>query len=202
LLSQVVRNDMVVMDVGANVGLYTGLFSKLVGPMGRVIAVEPNALNWIALQTAMSRNGWSNVESYRCALHDRRDSLLLVDNPCNSGNHAISMCPSKGSRGVATVEARSLDEVVNGRRVDFIKIDVQGWEFKVLQGARETLAKDHPLTLLVELWPYGLHRNGVKANDIINLLKRFSFRLVDPWTGKPFVAAPSTGYTDVLAVRN
>jgi FkbM family methyltransferase len=194
---------MTVVDAGANVGLYTGLFSRLVGSAGKVISVEPDLDNFAALRAAVEANRWANVECYACALHNKQESLLLLRDPCNSGNHALARRPPLHNAGVLkAVEGRSLDELIGERRVDFIKIDVQGWELRVLQGAEQIMASGAPLSLLVELWPQGLRRNGSSAGEVLELLESFSFRLLDPTNGRPFRAPPTRGYQDVLAIRH
>jgi FkbM family methyltransferase len=203
VVSSIVGKNMTVVDAGANIGLYTGLLSSLVGSAGKVISVEPDPDNCAALRAAVEANRWANVECHCCALHDKQDSLLLVRDPCNSGNHALAngpLLPEAGS--LNTVEGRSLDEVVGERLVDFVKIDVQGWELRVLQGAQKILASGAPLSLLVELWPQGLQRNGSSAQEVLELLESFSFRLLDPADGCLIKAPPTHGYQDVLAVRH
>jgi FkbM family methyltransferase len=203
VVSSNVRKNMTVVDAGANIGLYTGLLSRLVGSGGKVISVEPDPDNFAALRAAVEANRWANVESYDCALHNKQDSLLLIRDPCNSGNHALANRPLLPDAGAhKAFEGRSLDDVVGKRHVDFIKIDVQGWELSVLQGAQKIMSSGAPLSLLVELWPQGLQRNGSSASEVLELLESFSFRLVDPTDGRPFGAPPTSGYHDILAVRH
>jgi len=201
--NRVVQPDMTVVDAGANIGLYTGLLSRIVGPGGHVIAVEPDRDNFTSLLAGVEANRWTNVECYECALNDKHETLMLSKDPCNSGNHALAKHQQPpNSSNSARVRGRSLDELVDGRRVDFIKIDVQGWELHVLQGAREILGSGEPLSLLVELWPAGLRRNGSTPDDIIELLRSLSFQLQDPRSGRPFTTPATSGYQDVLAVRH
>lgn len=201
-LNSLIKKDMTVVDVGANIGLYTGLFSYLVGPVGKVISVEPDPDNFLALLTAAETNRWANVECHACALHDKQDSLLLLRDPCNSGNHVPAYRPQiRLAENLQKIEGRRLDKLVSGQKVDFIKIDVQGWELRVLQGAQQIIASKEPLSLLVELWPKGLRRNGSSADEVLEYLRNYSFRLIDPKDGLSFKAAPTHGYKDVLAFR-
>lgn len=99
------------------------------------------------------------------------------------------------------VNVARLDELFEGRKIDFIKIDVQGWEASVLRGAEKMLKEKSPLSVLVEVWPQGLQRNGSSVDEVLEFLKSFSFRLIDPKEGLPFKATPTHGYQDVLAIR-
>jgi len=203
IANRVVQRDMTVVDAGANIGLYTGLLSRIVGPGGHVIAIEPDRDNFTSLLAGVEANRWTNVECHECALNDKQEDLILAKDPCNSGNHRLATHQgSPRSGNSTTVRGRSLDDLVDGRRVGFIKIDVQGWELRVLQGARETLGSGEPLSMLVELWPAGLRRNGSTADDIIEFLRSLSFQLQDPGSGRPFTTPAASGYQDVLAVRH
>lgn len=202
-VSSHIQRNMTVVDVGANIGLYTGLFSRLVGPTGKVISFEPDPCNFAALCAAVEANRLANVEIYDCALHNKQESLLLLRDPCNSGNHSLANRPLlPGATAAKAVEGRTLDEAVGERSVDFVKIDVQGWELHVLQGANKIMARGAPLSLLIELWPQGLERNGSSAEKVLELLESFSFHLLDPTDGRPLKTTPTRGYQDVLAVRN
>ncbi len=201
IMSRLVAPGMCVVDAGANVGLYTGVFSGLVGPGGKVISIEPEAANWRALTNSIRGNEWLNVEPHNCALDESSGSLVLVNDPWNSGNHSVKRPVDSQLGEPATIQARTIDEIAGGRRVDFIKMDVQGWELQALKGARNTLAANEELSVLLELWPEGLRRNGVCVGDILAFLQEFSFRFVEPANGEPFVCSDFGGYRDVLAVR-
>jgi FkbM family methyltransferase len=195
-----VREGMTVLDVGANVGVYTSLLSRIVGPHGHVLALEPDPDNWRALQKASTANGWQNVELHQTAAADRKGQMSFARSSFNSGNHSLQSDPSRP--GAEVVNVIRLDELLEGRKINFIKIDVQGWEASVLRGAEKVLREKSPLSMLVELWPQGLQRNGSSAGEVLELLESFSFRLLDPADGRPFGAPPTRGYQDVLAVRH
>lgn len=197
-----IKKNMNVIDVGANIGLYTGLFSRLVGPAGKVISIEPDPDNFAALLAAAEANRWANVELHACALHDKQGSLYLARDPCNSGNHVLSESPQmRVTANLKEVKGRRLDELVGCQKVDFIKIDVQGWELLVLKGAQNIIASGAPLQLLVELWPAGLRRSGNTPENLFKFLRDHGFSLFETRSGVPVTKTPQTGYKNVLAIR-
>lgn len=89
LIRAQVREGMTVVDVGANVGVYTSLLSRIVGPQGHVLALEPDQDNWRALQKASAENGWQNVELHQTAAADRKGQMSFTRSSFNSGNHSL-----------------------------------------------------------------------------------------------------------------
>jgi FkbM family methyltransferase len=165
-----VSQGMTVVDVGANVGVYTSLFAQLVGSSGRVIALEPAPDNWRALNKALTTNRWNNVEIYQVAAAEESGRMHFERSSYNSGNNAL--CLESSRDGTESVEVVRLDDLLAGRRVDFIKIDVQGWEAAVLRGGEQTLQRNRPLRLRTEVWPAGLSRAGSSPDEVAELLER------------------------------
>lgn len=198
-LAEWIRPGMRVVDVGANIGLYGGLFSRLVGPEGQVVCVEPVDANQESLCRSAARNEWHNVEIHHCALAAESGYARLVCDPLNSGNNCIEPL-AVASLGASPL--RTLDDIVAGRRVDFLKIDVQGWEAAVLQGGKNTLRKNRPMRVFLEIWPRGLRKAGSNEKEIFDLLKSAGFRIEYPagWNGTSDISA--SGYYDITAVAD
>jgi FkbM family methyltransferase len=185
-----------VVDVGANVGLYTWLASRCVGPQGKVIALEPSLSNWQALSRAKQVNGWSNVEIHRVAAADRSGHMYLEQSSYNSGNNALAETSTAGSDAVEVIR---LDDLLAGRKVDFIKIDVQGWEAAVLKGAGQTLSQNRPLCVRIEIWPTGLRRAGSSPDEVVALLGGAGLQIDRDDKVKLAGSATSRGYFDIVA---
>ncbi|HEX2819296.1 MAG TPA: FkbM family methyltransferase [Streptosporangiaceae bacterium] len=139
------RPEMTAVDIGANLGYYTMLASRLVGPAGRVVAVEPNSENCRLLLLSKLLNDAGNAELLPVALDDHRGwsyfSTALGTNGCLlDGGLAIA-----DGRGFV-VPTFTLDELVEGP-VDLIKIDVEGAEFRVMSGARRIITAYRPVII-------------------------------------------------------
>ena len=167
-LRPVVAEDSTCVDVGANIGLYTLGLSHL-APRGHVYAFEPSPGAFECLRANLESNGVTNVETFQGALSDRQGTIGFHDVPFfTAGSFTAEEGSYLGTEAVGStlveVPCTTLDAFVESRRVDrvdVIKIDVEGAELSVLDGARRTLA-DHQPVVVMEFNSFGfsLH-NGV-----------------------------------------
>lgn len=176
-LGRLVRPGMTVLDVGGNIGVYTVLLSRLVGPAGRVISFEPDPDLCASLRENCARNGCTNVTVHGFALGRQADRLVLRRLILNSGDNTLGAGGSGLFRQEVAVEVVALDEFLPGLRPDFVKVDVQGWELPVLQGMAHTLAANPQAALCVEFWPAGLRRAGYAPGDLISFLHDRGYQL-------------------------
>jgi len=133
-----------VLDLGANVGFYTLLAAEVVGPSGHVHAFEPVPRNLQYLRRHIALNGLKNVSVIEAAVSDASGSRRFQFH----SSAAMGHLSDDGQTEVSTV---ALDEFVFGSAAvapNSIKIDVEGAEFSVLQGAREVLSQHRPALLL------------------------------------------------------
>ncbi len=181
LLRRLVQPGDVVVDIGANVGVYTLLFSRLVGPEGRVIAVEPEPLNLALLEANVRINEASNVEIAAVGLAARPGTGVLHLDRWNFGGHTLTAeNVSTQSRDRIEVLLTTLDELLGatGLSADLVKMDVQGLEGQVLEGAQETLLRDRPV-LEMEFWPAGLRAAGTDPGELLERLYALGYRLTE-----------------------
>ncbi len=142
---RMVRKGDIVFDVGANIGFYTLLFARLVGPNGRVHAFEP--VMGVALQRNVELNEYANVVVHQAAA-GAEDGHVNLSNPLagfSSGNWQRT-----GSDQAREVSQVALDAYVGGR-VAFVKIDVEGMEPDVIAGLTRSLAARRVDALMVEI---------------------------------------------------
>jgi FkbM family methyltransferase len=144
---QLIAPGQVVLDVGANIGAHTLCFAKLVGPEGAVLAFEPQRIVYQMLCGNIALNALTNVFANHLALGREAGTVLVPQPdyalPGNFGGIALGSFAS-GER-VSVVALDSLDLP----RCDFVKIDVEGMERDVLEGAARTIERFQP-TLYVE----------------------------------------------------
>jgi FkbM family methyltransferase len=172
----------VFLDAGANIGYYTVLASAIVGSGGKVIAYEPDEDNFRLLCESLSLNQAVNVIPVMAAVSDYDGSGRLHLSLDNSGDHRLfDSADGRPSREIPVIHAGRHLRSVTGR-VNFIKIDTQGSEYRVLNGLKDIVRenRDH-LTLMMEFWPYGLRRSGASASELLDLLESFdmTWRLID-----------------------
>ncbi len=162
-----------VIDVGANIGFFTLLFADWVEGDGRVIALEPEDINYARLMKAVARKGLGGcVETVMAAAAEASGSSHLALNPYHPGDHRLA------DDGIPVI-ALSLDDLLTKRgwpKVSLIKIDVQGAEQRVIEGARETIARFHP-ALFVEVDDGALRAMGSDAESLLAGLDGLGYRI-------------------------
>ena len=171
---QHIRPGMNVAEAGANIGIYTLVLSRLVGPEGRVFAFEPDPHLFACLRGNLEHAGVTNVELHNCALGSAPGKLTLAWAGLNSGETHLSRDPQAGA---LQVEVLPLDTVLAGRRLDFFKLDVQGWELEVLHGMTGLFAANPALRLFIEYWPVGLRRAGIEPSALLDYLRDHHWKL-------------------------
>ena len=172
------RDGMTFLDVGANLGYYTALAARAVGPNGRVLAVEPDPDSFGYLEQTIAANAVGNVQAFPVAASDAPATLPLYISTDNRGDNRLYA--SGEDRPQVEVAARPLDALLRENKidtVDLIKIDVQGYEPKVISGLRETIAASPNLTLLTEFWPQGIDEAGEDANEFLQTLRELGLTL-------------------------
>ena len=169
------------VDVGANIGWFSMLGASLVGPSGRVIAVEPNPIN-VGLaprqcQGQRLRQHRRADRSPRCAARMPSPSRQTA---ATGGSPRSTVRQSSRSTASFVVAARPLDDVLSDAgvtRVDAIKIDVEGAEPLVLKGAGSTITRHRPV-LISEFYPLALDSSPWgNAQGYLAMLRAFGYRL-------------------------
>ncbi len=176
------RPGMTVVDVGANVGWYTLLAARAVGPRGRVYAFEPDPQIAELLRDNVELNGYGDrVQVEEAALGATAGSATFYAAAKHRGNG--SLVPGLNQLGDASAEITPFDVAV--RRLDdygaadvgLLKVDAEGGEANVFRGARETLARSPKLTAIVEFWPIFFTRAGEDAAAFLDARANEGFGL-------------------------
>ena len=174
------RPGMTFVDVGANVGLYTGMALATSGFSGTILCVEPDEDSRRFLQSTIASNlpvgGESSVHVCACAASDQAGTVPLFRNPENHGDNRLYADPLLRQSGV--VETETLDALCarNGiEKIDFLKIDVQGAEGRVIAGAHGILSASPDVILMTEFWSQGLRRCGSDPREYLAALAALGF---------------------------
>lgn len=143
----------VIVDVGANIGIHTIWLAKKVGPSGLILAIEPERNNYAILETNRRINHLANVIPIRVSLSSH-DGIgrLSIPKPTSMGQVRTSESTSFSNLPPVDVRLQTLDNLISsqGVKVFAIKIDVEGTELSVLQGANDTIRTFRP-RLLIEV---------------------------------------------------
>jgi len=193
LILKYINKNSVVVDVGANIGYYTLLLAKI---CKKVYAFEPDKECFEILVKNIKENKLTNVVLFNMAVSDKKEKVIFFHNNINFGDNRIQS-PSASpypplTRGKNTVLSVNLDEFLkNEKQIDLIKIDVQGYEEKVINGAKNLIKKYSP----VLFYEY----NG---GDLKFLRQQYKYIfLIDYWyyfLRRGIDVDKKTGYADLL----
>jgi FkbM family methyltransferase len=185
----------IAIDVGAHIGFFTIVMADIVGPGGRVFSFEPLESNAELLERSVGENKFDErIVFERAAVGAKSGSATLTFpvETLNSGGAYLlrdGTAPLTGNleRKVALV---ALDEFKLPRPIRFIKMDVEGAEPQVLEGAKRLLQADRPL-VLTELHPTQLQRaSGITPDEFLTQLRGLGYRAED-LHGQPIERAPA-----------
>lgn len=165
-----------VVDVGANVGYYSVLSARLVGPQGQVYALEPSRSIRERLETNLLLNASANVQVFPVgAWHEPgRATLNLVDG--NRGSSTLGA--TQNSTESESVELVRIDEVIPESvhsKIRLLKIDVEGAEWSALRGAERILEKAAGLTVICEVCPERLAALGSCVDDLLAFMEKHGY---------------------------
>jgi FkbM family methyltransferase len=181
LAAAYLKPGMKVIDVGANVGVYSILANQRVGQNGSVWAFEPSSESYGRLLKNISLNNCSSVRAVQMALGERSETLALQSDT-GFGDAYRYIRPSKEPNGngseIVPVIPLDLYACRHGiKRADYMKVDVEGCEYMVFAGSRELLASSPNLTIMFESEPEWCERAGCRQQDTFELLKKLGFGL-------------------------
>lgn len=183
--SRWLRPGDVFVDVGANVGYYVALAARRVGPVGRVVAFEPSPHAYGRLCDLIRDNALHWVRAIDAAVGAAPGQAdLPVPLP---GNHTPSLLETAEDRARVRVPVVRLDDMATAwgeRPIDLLKLDVEGYEPFVLDGARDLLGSQRVRAVLCELNGYWLSRAGSSIAELVRRLVDAGFTF-DPRAPEP-----------------
>jgi FkbM family methyltransferase len=195
-LSKLTEPSSLVLDIGANIGAHTLRLAGLVGPKGRVMAFEPTDFAFSKLRRNVDLNPSlsQRVETFHCFL-TVSDGSTVPDAIYSSWPLAVDagLHPKHLGQEMRTesAQARSLDSILAeraNRKVQLVKLDVDGFECDVLRGATSLLRDARPI-FVMELAPYVLEERGTSLDQLLSYFIPNGYRFYDERTQKPL---PST----------
>ena len=173
---------MTFIDVGANVGLYTGIALSNRDFHGTVLALEPDEESRHYLRQTVESNIASNRQASvivcDLAASDHQGTVTLYKNSQNKGDNRIYPDPLLHEARVVPTD--TLDNITRSHGIEsvqFLKIDVQGAEAIVIGGAQRLLRNSADCVLMTEFWPYGLRSAGSDALGYLDSLRQLGFAL-------------------------
>lgn len=146
-LAHLVRPGSVFFDIGANIGFFTLLGARLVGPEGTVVAFEPHPENVAKLRRNIDLNAFANVVVVPKATSDMSGDRILDARHAATAS-LLERDEAAGNEGFVRVATTSIDDFLEqrpGLAPDVVKIDAEGHEVEIVDGMRETLRRSEPI---------------------------------------------------------
>jgi len=179
LIRKTVKEGDIVLDIGANIGVYTVMIAEIVGEKGKVYAFEPDPTNFAILKKNVEINGYKNVILIDKAVSSKKGKLKLFLCEENTGDHKIY--DSKENRKFVEIESIRLDDYFSDYKgkIDFIKMDVEGSEPGVINGASKILTKNTHLKIVTEFYPMLIEEYGYSYEQYLKDIFKLGFSVYD-----------------------
>ena len=172
LLRKHIKKGDVVLDIGANIGFYAQILSELVSESGKVHCFEPDKINFSHLKNATNR--LNNVVLNNKAVGAKTELLKIYTSKNLNVDHRTYK-PEEYDKEIDIDAVAIVDYLKNHLKVDFIKIDIQGFEMHAIQGMQQVLQHNNNIKIVSEFWPYGLRTAGSSVMEYFEYLKKLNF---------------------------
>lgn len=184
-----IRPGTTVIDVGPNMGQMSLIFAKATGPTGKVIAIEAQEKIFEVLKTNVAANHAANIECIYAAAMDSSENPVwfpaIEQSDPNHGSYGVSRAPCKG----ALVRSVTIDGLAFEQPVSVMKIDVQGADLLVMQGARDTIQK-YGMPILFEFEAELSKEYGHSFSDYEAFVSSVGYKFIKSFGGIGYLIAP------------
>lgn len=178
LFRRVLRNSHTVIDIGANFGVMTCLFARL-APTSKVFAIEPHPQTAQSLYRNVCTNNISNASCHRFAIGKSEGHVNFTSHSSPASNRIAEADYSGATINVPQTTLSTFCENHGINQIDFLKIDVEGAELDVINGAEPLLRRRAIAMGLIEICPGTVARVGVTIDDLIDRLHELGYQLCE-----------------------
>lgn len=176
LARAIIKPGMVVVDIGAHIGYFTRIFSRLTGDKGKVVAFEPTSENFSLLEKNLQ--GKTNAVLVNKAVSDKEGEITFYKTKGRSGCHSIIKQEEKSEAlSVPTVSLENYLLKAGINHVDFIKMDIEGGESVVLEGSVNFLKKTKDLTIVMEFNHIFFERQNKDPKQFFSFVENLGFSI-------------------------
>lgn len=178
IIYSLIKNGDIVLDVGTNIGEVILNIAKN-NNRGVVYGFEPVDYNFQKLEINISMNSFNNIFINKVALSDKRETLFYTEKKGHSGG--ISMCKEEVKSTYKTINAITLDEFVKEKnidKIDFIKVDIEGFEMNFLLGGKETIKRLKP-KLFIEIDEFKLIQQKSSPEKLIEEIRSLGYKIIN-----------------------
>jgi FkbM family methyltransferase len=180
LLKKIIKPGDYILDIGSNIGFYANILSSFTGKTGKVYCFEPDSKNFSYLQK--NTKDVSNIVLFNNAVSDKKDIIKVYKSKLLNVDHRTY--PVNNYDSIEEIAAISIDELIEEKvieKVNFIKIDIQGYEITAFNGMKHLLSTNNQIKIVAEYWPHGFKRAGSSAIAFFDFFDAlgYTFYLID-----------------------
>jgi len=173
LLKKHIKPGDNVLDIGANIGFYATILSDIVGEKGKIHCFEPDATNFAHLKKTTT--SYKNIIINNKAVGPKTEKIKIYTSKELNVDHRTYK-PEEYDAEIE-IDAVSIDDYLKDVKVNFIKMDIQGFEMEAMKGMKETLKNNPNVKMISEFWPYGLKKAGSSVTEYYKLLQNLNFKI-------------------------
>lgn len=171
----------VVVEVGANVGFFSTILARLVGPEGHVFCYEPDPVLNAILRRNVTANGYPQVDVREAAVADQPGTMTFYRSAKSQGDNRLFTHDGKDGAAfpvrVVTLDDDLGPDVQRLGRIDLLKMDIQGAEPLAFRGFAKTLESCPPRRMLIEFWPHGIVGMGGDPKALYEQIRDAGYRV-------------------------
>lgn len=173
-VKRIITPSMRILEVGANIGYYALLETRLAGPTGHLYAMEPSPFNFALLERNLKLNGLHNYDLYQTAAGATPGTAKFLLSGRSNLSTFIEREDLTGEE--VDVAVTTLDIFLKDTQVDFIRMDVEGYELEILKGAAIALAQPQkPKVFFIEVHSDLLHKKNSSTREVVEYLGQFGY---------------------------
>lgn len=178
LIINELKQDMVCIDLGSNIGYYAVIESNIIGESGKIFAIEPSPVNFPILKLNLENQKKNNFVAYNIGIGDKNEEMeFIISAKSNWSRIRMNNEKINSEDKVIKIPVKTLNSFVNEndiKKIDILRMDVEGFEYSILLGANEVLEKFKP-KLFIEI--HKMYLGKEKTYQIFNELKNKKYEI-------------------------
>ena len=178
LIINELKQDMVCIDLGSNIGYYAVIESNIIGESGKIFAIEPSPINFPILKLNLENQKKNNFVAYTIGIGDKNEEMeFIISAKSNWSRIRMNNEKINSEDKVIKIPVKTLNSFVNEndiKKIDILRMDVEGFEYSILLGANEVLEKFKP-KLFIEI--HKMYLGKEKTYQIFNELKNKKYEI-------------------------
>jgi len=188
-IKKLLAPGMKIVEIGANIGYYLLMEAKLIGKEGYIYAFEPSPYNLNLLRRNINLNNYHNVEIHQKAVgsQNKKAKFYIANRSNLSGfikRENMKYMYRNDGDDIIKVDVIKLDNFLKEKKIDLIRMDIEGFEKEALKGMETVLSgKNPPRYFFIEVHSKLLHKKNSSGGEIVKYMERFGYLVIKSFFG-------------------